>query len=86
MPSPSPIPCIDGDRSSAVTAVGTIFTIAALVLVGLRIFTRVRFVSAGLGWDDFCIVLATVRDYSSRTSRDQGFDRMSRLRGYPSTV
>ena len=58
--------CIDGDRRGVVLGVSKMFTVAALSLTGLRIFTRARYVQAGLGLDDLCIVVGTVCDYMPR--------------------
>ena len=60
MSSLSLFPCIGGDKGAAVVATGTVLTLTASVLTGLRIYTRARLVSAGFGWDDVTIILAMV--------------------------
>ena len=61
MSSATPIPCMPGDRAPLVVIFMVLFTTLATVLVALRVYTRTRLVSGGLGWDDACIVIAWVR-------------------------
>ena len=61
MSSATPIPCIPGDRAPLAVTFVVLFTTIATILVALRIYTRIRLVSGGLGWDDATIVIAWVR-------------------------
>ena len=62
MSSTPPLPFIEVDKGVSVLVTVVIFTIIAAILTGLRIYSRVRLVSAGLGWDDVSIVLAMASD------------------------
>lgn len=58
-----PIPCVQGDKGTVNVGVGATFLAISIVLTGLRIFTRTRRVTAGLGWDDATIIIAVVSNY-----------------------
>ncbi len=61
MSSAIPFPCIPGDRAPLLVIFVVMFTILATILVALRVYTRIRLVPGGLGWDDAFIVIAWVR-------------------------
>lgn len=46
----------------ALTVICLVLSLATFI-VGLRIYTR-KFMLKQLGWDDYCVVLALVRQYS----------------------
>lgn len=56
----SSIPCIEGDKGTVDIGIGAILLAICVILTCLRIFTRTRRVTAGLGMDDAFIVLAVV--------------------------
>ena len=55
-----PIPCIQGDKGPVNIGISATFLAISIILTGLRIFTRISRVTAGLGWDDASIVTAVV--------------------------
>lgn len=55
-----PIPCVQGNKGTINVPVGATFLAISIILTGLRIFTRTRRVTAGLGWDDASIIIAVV--------------------------
>lgn len=62
MSSALPIPCIEGNKGTVIIGFGATFLAITIILTILRIFVRVRRVTAGLGWDDAFIVIAVVSD------------------------
>jgi len=48
-----------GSDTTATTAVGALVIVLAVVSVALRFYTR-HFTRAGLGWDDWLILLALI--------------------------
>ena len=55
-----PIPCIEGDKGMVNVGIGATFLAICVISTCLRIFTRMRRVTAGLGMDDAFIFLAVV--------------------------
>lgn len=55
-----PIPCIEGDKGIVNIGIGATFLAICIISTCLRIFTRMRRVTAGLGMDDAFILMALV--------------------------
>ncbi len=57
---------MEGNRGTAIVGIGATFIAIGTILTGLRVFTRIRLVAAGLGWDDAFIVIALVSKHLSQ--------------------
>ena len=60
--------CIEGNKGPINVGIGAVFLTISVILTILRVYVRTRRITAGLGWDDACIILATVRIVLQRTS------------------
>ena len=53
-------PCVEGNEGSTNLGVGATFLTICVILTTLRIYVRTKRMTAGLWWDDACIVFAMV--------------------------
>ena len=55
-----PVPCIEGDKGNVNIGIGATFLAICVITTFLRIYTRMRRVTAGFGMDDVFILIAVV--------------------------
>lgn len=53
-------PCLPGDKSAIVPALGAVVIAVGTLLLALRLFVRLRVVEGGYGWDDTTIIISWV--------------------------